>query len=162
LKESAADRLGHVLDRIEKAARRGGRNPQDVVLVAVTKTISLDRVLPFIQAGIRHIGETTALALARLDGQDAFAAALGDGDLLVGLAEVVDDLDRTNTVTCASDGQVASVTDFSGRRVTYVYYELGETGGSPGDLKSVTSPPTTDFPPRLTPGLRVTNLPSRT
>ena len=44
------------------------------------------------------------------------------------------------------DGQLQSITDFSGRTVTYAYYQSGETGGSPGDLKSVTSPPVTGTP----------------
>ena len=61
------------------------------------------------------------------------------------LAQLVDDLGRTNTVTYNSSGQPASVTDFSGRTVTYAYYS-GEAGGSPGDLKSVTSPPVTGTP----------------
>jgi YD repeat-containing protein len=61
------------------------------------------------------------------------------------LAQVVDDLNRTNTMSYNSSGQLASVTDFSGRTVTYAYYS-GETGGSLGDLKSVTSPPVTGTP----------------
>jgi pyridoxal phosphate enzyme (YggS family) len=55
--ESAADRLGRILERIDAAARRSGRNPKDITLVAVTKTISLEKVLPYIQAGVHHIGE---------------------------------------------------------------------------------------------------------
>jgi pyridoxal phosphate enzyme (YggS family) len=55
--EQAADRLRSVVERIEQAARRVGRNPQDIALLAVTKTVPLDRVLPFLQAGIRCVGE---------------------------------------------------------------------------------------------------------
>ncbi len=62
------------------------------------------------------------------------------------LAQVVDDLGRTNTVSYNSDGQLAGITDFSGRTVAYRYYQMGEIGGSPGDLKSVTSPPVTGTP----------------
>ena len=62
------------------------------------------------------------------------------------LTQVVDDLGRTNTVGYNPVGQLASVTDFSGRTVAYAYYPLGETGGSPGDLKSVTLPPVTGTP----------------
>lgn len=62
------------------------------------------------------------------------------------LTEVVDDLRRTNTVAYDSGAHLQSITDFSGRTVTYAYYQLGETGGSPGDLKSVTSPPVTGTP----------------
>jgi len=55
--ESAPDALKRILDRIGKAAARAGRHPGDIILVAVTKTYSLERVRPFIQAGIRHVGE---------------------------------------------------------------------------------------------------------
>ena len=106
MKESAADRLGHVLDRIEKAARRGGRNPQDVVLVAVTKTISLDRVLPFIQAGIRHIGENRVQeALLKYENADGLKSVEATLHLIgqlqsnkvkkaIGLFDVIQSLDR--------------------------------------------------------------------
>ncbi|MDQ6630890.1 MAG: DUF6531 domain-containing protein, partial [Verrucomicrobiota bacterium] len=62
------------------------------------------------------------------------------------LTQVVDDLGRTNIVAYNTAGQLASVTDFSDRTVRYAYYQFGETGGSPGDLKSVTSPPVTGTP----------------
>ena len=55
--ETVSEHLHRVLDRIDKAARRSGRNPQEITLVAVTKTVSFERVLPFMQAGIRHLGE---------------------------------------------------------------------------------------------------------
>ena len=61
------------------------------------------------------------------------------------LSSMVDDLGRTNSMSYNPAGQLASVTDFSGRTVTYAYYS-GEAGGSPGDLKSVTSPPVTGTP----------------
>jgi YD repeat-containing protein len=62
------------------------------------------------------------------------------------LTDVVDDLDRTNHFSYDSAGLLAAVTDFSGRSVTYHYYGTGETGGSPGDLKSVTTPAVTGTP----------------
>lgn len=49
--------MGQVIERIGKVARRSGRNPEDITLIAVTKTIPLERVLPLIEAGVRHIGE---------------------------------------------------------------------------------------------------------
>lgn len=55
--ETAADHLRRIGERMEKAARHAGRNPKDITLVAVTKTVPLERVLPFIQTGIRHVGE---------------------------------------------------------------------------------------------------------
>ena len=55
--ETATQRLENVRERIEKAAARAGCNPKSVTLLAVTKTVPLERVLPFLQAGIRHVGE---------------------------------------------------------------------------------------------------------
>ncbi len=55
--ESAEGRLSRVLDRIDKAARRSGRNAQEITLVAVTKAITFDRILPLLQAGVDHVGE---------------------------------------------------------------------------------------------------------
>ena len=62
------------------------------------------------------------------------------------LTEIVDTLGRTNHVVYNTAGHLASLIDFSGRAVIYQYYGLGEAGGSPGDLKSVTSPSVTGTP----------------
>jgi YD repeat-containing protein len=63
------------------------------------------------------------------------------------LTQIVDDLGRTNTIGYGSDGRLATVTDFSGRTITYTYYS-GKAGepGSAGDLASVTSPPVVGTP----------------
>jgi pyridoxal phosphate enzyme (YggS family) len=55
--ELAADRFNQVLDRIDQSARRAGRRPEEITLVAVTKTIALEKVIPFLQAGIHNVGE---------------------------------------------------------------------------------------------------------
>jgi len=83
--------------------------------------------------------------LARIVDRNGNTVSLGyDGSGR--LAQIVDDLGRTNIVSYNSDGTIKQVTDFSGRAVTYAYYKLGEAGGNPGDLKSVTSPPVTGTP----------------
>lgn len=64
------------------------------------------------------------------------------------LVHVIDTLGRTNSVAYTPDDRVASVTDCTGRTVTYDYYAAGESGGTTGDLKSVTSPPVTGTPNR--------------
>ena len=57
------------------------------------------------------------------------------------------DMGRTNTVSYNTSGLLASVTDFSGRSVTYQYYAGAKAdNGSAGDLASVTSPPVTGTP----------------
>ncbi len=45
-----------VLERIERAARRAGRDPVGVTLVAVSKTVPAERVQAAIDAGLRALG----------------------------------------------------------------------------------------------------------
>lgn len=52
-----ASSLAEVRDRIEAAARRAGRDPASVTLVAVTKTKPLEDLLAAYEAGVRHFGE---------------------------------------------------------------------------------------------------------
>ncbi|MBK9373547.1 MAG: YggS family pyridoxal phosphate-dependent enzyme [Holophagales bacterium] len=52
-----AANLAAVTARIEAAARRAGRDPAAVILVAVTKTRPLEDLLAAYAAGVRHFGE---------------------------------------------------------------------------------------------------------
>lgn len=61
-------------------------------------------------------------------------------DSLGRLVRVTDTLGRDVTIARDSAGRISSVCDFTGRCVTYGYYQPGDTGGSPGDLRSATSP----------------------
>lgn len=51
------ENLVHVMERIEKAARRVGRDPKEVKLVAVSKTVEVNRIKEAIAAGISILGE---------------------------------------------------------------------------------------------------------
>jgi len=68
------------------------------------------------------------------------------------LIRMNDTLNRDITITYNADGFIESVTDFTGRSVRYAYYRDFDSGGSFGDLKSVTTPAvigtpnTNDFP----------------
>jgi pyridoxal phosphate enzyme (YggS family) len=55
--DSAADRLGEVKTRIEIAARAAKRSPDDVKLIAVSKTFEAPAILPVLKAGHRIFGE---------------------------------------------------------------------------------------------------------
>ena len=75
--DQIADNLAEVRSRIDAAARRAGRNPAEITLVAVSKTFDADHVRAAWEAGQRDFGEnkvqeaerkiaaTTALAGAR-------------------------------------------------------------------------------------------------
>ena len=52
-----AERLAEVRGRIDAAARRAGRDPSSVTLVAVTKTKPLEDLLDAYEAGVRDFGE---------------------------------------------------------------------------------------------------------
>ncbi len=50
-------RYHHVLERIHRAARAAGRDPDEVRLVVVTKAQPLERIQAVVQAGARDLGE---------------------------------------------------------------------------------------------------------
>jgi pyridoxal phosphate enzyme (YggS family) len=51
------DNVRKVFSEIEESCRQAGRDPKDVVVVGVTKTVPLEVVQEAINAGIRHIAE---------------------------------------------------------------------------------------------------------
>lgn len=55
--------LAAVRERIATAARRAGRDPASVTLVAVTKTVPLPTVRAALVAGLHHLGENRAQEL---------------------------------------------------------------------------------------------------
>ena len=52
-----SSRLALIQGQIGDAARRAGRDPAAVTLVAVTKTFSPERIQPAVEAGVRDLGE---------------------------------------------------------------------------------------------------------
>ncbi len=56
-KNSTADNIKRVLDRIREAEERSGREVGDVTLIAITKTRSADVIVEAVMAGIADIGE---------------------------------------------------------------------------------------------------------
>ncbi len=59
-----ASRARRLIDRVNEAAVRAGRNPEDVKLMAVTKTMDANQVNEAIGAGISLLGENRAQELA--------------------------------------------------------------------------------------------------
>jgi pyridoxal phosphate enzyme (YggS family) len=58
--ETIADRVQNVRLRIASACLRGGRSPDGVTLIAVTKGVSPEAIRETTGAGIRHLGENRA------------------------------------------------------------------------------------------------------
>ncbi len=52
-----AENIAEIRERIAAAARRAGRSPDDVTLMAVTKTFPVDAIREAYAAGIRVFGE---------------------------------------------------------------------------------------------------------
>lgn len=49
--------LQNIRERIKKACLKSGRNPEDITLVAVSKTVDIDTVKKAYELGITHFGE---------------------------------------------------------------------------------------------------------
>jgi PLP dependent protein len=69
---SIAENIARVRDRIASAARRAGRNPADIALMAVSKTFPAERIREAHAAGLRVFGENRVQEFAEK------AAALRD------------------------------------------------------------------------------------
>lgn len=54
---SVRDNLLKINERIAQAARKAGRDPAEITLIAVTKTFGVEAIREAIEAGIRDIGE---------------------------------------------------------------------------------------------------------
>ncbi len=57
---AVAERYRAVLRRVEDAADLAGRDPRDVTLVAVTKTVGVAEISQAVAAGMTHFGENRA------------------------------------------------------------------------------------------------------
>jgi hypothetical protein len=60
-----AENLSRVLERIAEAAARAGRSPEEITLVAVTKTVDIAAIEEAIRAGVTDIGENYVQDAAR-------------------------------------------------------------------------------------------------
>ena len=68
--------LEAIHERIARAAEQSGRPPDDVTLIAVTKTAPVERILEAYSAGVRHFGENRvqeALSIRTSQGKNAAA-----------------------------------------------------------------------------------------
>jgi pyridoxal phosphate enzyme (YggS family) len=73
--ETLETRYHTVLQKIQDAAHKAKRNPDDITLVAVTKTWPMETILAAYAAGMRHFGENRARELAQK--RPAIEAELG-------------------------------------------------------------------------------------
>lgn len=72
---SIAEQVARVQADIRRAAEAAGRNPEEILLVAATKTQSPETVRSAITAGIRACGENRVQELVAKQQEDAYAGA---------------------------------------------------------------------------------------
>ena len=56
-----AENIARVRERIAAAARRAGRNPEEITLMAVSKTFPAESIREVYAAGLRIFGENLSL-----------------------------------------------------------------------------------------------------
>ena len=71
------DNISKIYKRISHAAMRAGRNPEDVKLIAVTKTVSVEQIREAIDAGLRTFGENRVQEAQKKVSSDALRVANG-------------------------------------------------------------------------------------
>lgn len=96
-----------VLQRMARAAERSGRRPEDVELVAVTKTVPVEVVNAAIALGVRHIGENRVQELASkyplLEGRDSLKVSVighlqtNKAKRAVEMADMIQSIDSLHT-----------------------------------------------------------------
>ena len=60
-----SQKINEVRQRIESACARSGRNPRDIILIAVTKTVSLETIQEAIRCGLNTFGENKVQEAAK-------------------------------------------------------------------------------------------------
>ena len=68
MRRKLAENLKRVRERIEAACARSGRRPEEVRLVAVTKTVEVDVIRAVIETGLLEIGESRVQDLVKRAG----------------------------------------------------------------------------------------------
>lgn len=73
--ETMADRVRRVRENIAEAALRSGRRPEEICLVAASKTMGAEAVQEAIRAGVDAVGENRCQELTEKLAQGAYAGA---------------------------------------------------------------------------------------
>lgn len=119
-KSSIRENLEEVRQRIAAAARRAGRRPEEITLIAVSKTHPAEAIREAYQAGVRHFGEN------RVQEWEAKRAAIKD---LPATCHLVGHLQSNKAARAAAIfSSVDSVDDFAlAQRLDRARNELAES-----------------------------------
>lgn len=131
--ENAATRLEAVRSNIARVCKPARRKPEDVTLIAVSKTHGTEAITPLIEAGQRVFGENRVQEAqgkwpALREAHDGIALHLigqlqsNKADEAVALFDVIHSLDRPSLLTA-----LAKAMDKAGRRVPcFVQVNIGD------------------------------------
>jgi PLP dependent protein len=128
-----------VRSRIAAAANRAGRRPEEIALVAVTKTVATEQIRWAIETGVTELGENYVQELRRKRGEIDGATWHFIGTLQSGTAHLVaDHADVVQTVAGERAARrLAARAARSGRSLdAFIEVDLtdGRTGVRPSDL----------------------------
>jgi PLP dependent protein len=139
--ESAADKLGTVRENIARMCKPSRRKPEDVTLIAVSKTHPVERITPLLEAGHRAFGENRVQEAQgkwpqlREEYPDVELHLIGQlqsnkAEEAVELFDVIHSLDRSSLLKA-----LAKAMDKAGKRVPcFVQVNIGDEeqkGGCP-------------------------------
>jgi pyridoxal phosphate enzyme (YggS family) len=128
------ENLARVRERIERAAKRSGRRPEEITLVAVSKTHSARKIQDLYGAGVRHFGENRVQEreskLAHLAGLEATWHMIGhlQKNKAGRAAALFDSVDSLDDITLADKLNRA--------RETFAAPSAGEASDSPQSISS--------------------------
>lgn len=121
--------LAEVRQQIAAAASKSGRNEDEIVMVAVTKTWSAETVTAAYEAGLRHFGENRAqeLAAKKLEVDDILVSASGI------IWHAIGDLQSRKTTIVADNADVFHALDREkiARRISHRLVETKRADSEP-------------------------------
>jgi len=156
---SIADNLARVRQRIAEAAHRAGRRPEDVVLMAVTKTFPPEIIREAYAAGQRLFGENRvqefaekAAALADLPGAEFHLIGHLQSNKAAKAAQIFSGIDSVDSLHLAEKLNAAA--EKVGKRLS-ILIEINVGGEA---AKSGIAPQSPDLEALLSAAPRLTNL----
>ncbi|QQS49253.1 MAG: YggS family pyridoxal phosphate-dependent enzyme [Acidobacteriota bacterium] len=144
------ERLDGVMARMAEACRRAGRSSSDVRLVAVSKTVSIERIREAIEAGVRILGENRVQeAAGKIPALREISDAAGVAWHFIGrlqsnkarrAVEIFDFIESIDSLKLAE--RVNTIAGELGRRVpVLIEVNLGEeaskSGAAAGDVPGI-------------------------
>jgi pyridoxal phosphate enzyme (YggS family) len=138
-REEVLHNLDEIRSRIEAAARRSGRSPDEVLLVAAAKTIPVEPIRWVVEAGVRAVGENYVRELREKRDEVPGASWHFIGTLQSSTAgRVADSADVVETVAGERAARLLAGRAARGARTIDALIEVDftqeRTGVAPGDV----------------------------